>query len=345
MTTTPSSRIHGVDLSGFGKQLGYLAIDHSNNEFDAAVIPVPIAVIAGGVGPTALLVAGTHGDEYEGQILLHELIRQINPADVTGRIIILPALNLLAVRQGTRVSDVDDANLNRSMPGDPHGGPTDQIASIVSSELLPLADFMIDIHSGGSKSIYVPSTFVYAGPTEDAWQQKVDAVNAMNLPYAIVVEPGLKSGSLSSAADLAGVWMISTELGGAGTIDPKILDRARAGLRHLLDVVGVLPGDNVSKPASEESDASTSWIALESGSAIHSTVAGLFEPTVELGQSVVTGQLLGRVHFIEELGRRAEEFSAPFDGIVAVTRHPTLVTPGSALINIAIPMKGPHHRP
>lgn len=339
-----SSQIHGIDLDAPGKQCGYFAVDHSNNEFDAAVIPVPIAVITGGVGPTTLLVAGTHGDEYEGQILLHELIRQIDPAHVTGRIIILPALNLLAVRQGTRVSGVDGANLNRTMPGDPYGGPAEQIANIVATELLPLADFMIDIHSGGSNSVYLPSTFVYAGPTESAWQKKVDAVNAINLPYAIVVEPGLKSGSLSGAADAAGVWMISTELGGSGTIDSKILARARTGLRHLLAAVGVLPDDGPAKPAGEKTDSSTVWVALESDSTIHSTVSGLFEPTVELGQSVEVGQLIGRVHFIEELGRSAEEFSAPFDGIVAVTRHPTLVAPGSALINIAIPMKGPHQR-
>ena len=342
--THTSSRIHGIDLSAPGKQYGHLVVDHSNNEFDAAVIPVPVVVIAGGIGPTALLVAGTHGDEYEGQVLLHELIRHIDPAQVTGRIIILPALNLLAVRQGTRVSDVDGANLNRSMPGDPRGGPVDQIANILSTELLPLADFMIDIHSGGSKSVYLPSTFVYGGPTESAWQKKVDAVNAMNLPYAIVVKPGLKSGSLSGAADSAGVWMISTELGGAGTIDPKILGRARTGLRHLLGVVGVLPGESPADSLGGGAGTSTSWIALESDSAIHSTASGLFEPTVQLGQTVVTGELIGRIHFIEELTRSPAEFFAQFDGIVAVIRHPSLVVPGSALIDIAIPMKGPQQR-
>lgn len=31
---------------------------------------VGVAVICSGAGPTALLVAGTHGDEYEGQLIL-----------------------------------------------------------------------------------------------------------------------------------------------------------------------------------------------------------------------------------------------------------------------------------
>lgn len=336
MTATTRSLICGIDFEAPGKHFGHLVVDHSNNEFDAAVIPVPIVVMSGSVGPTALLVAGTHGDEYEGQVLLQELIREIDPAQVTGRIIVLPALNLLAVRQGARVSDVDGVNLNRSMPGDPFGGPANQVANILATELLPLADFMIDIHSGGSKSVYVPSTFVYSGPTEQAWQRKITAVDAMDLPFAIVVEPSLKAGSLSGAADAAGVWMISTELGGAGTIDPQVLSQARSGLRRLLDVVGVLPGNSrVDGIAGSQ----TSWITLEPDSAIISTVSGLFEPTVELGQSVAAGQLVGRVHFIEELSRSPEEFFAPYDGIVAVTRHPTPVVPGSALINIAIPMK------
>ena len=67
-----------------------------------AVIPSPIAVLSGGVkGPTALLIAGTHGDEYEGQILLQELHRGIDPAEVSGRLIVLPALNIAAVKGRT----------------------------------------------------------------------------------------------------------------------------------------------------------------------------------------------------------------------------------------------------
>lgn len=133
-------RIVGIDFAAPGKQLGHLAIVHSDNEHDGAVIPVPIAVISGlngTAGPTILLTAGTHGDEYEGQVLLHELIRGIDPAQVHGRIIVLPSLNLPAVREGRRVSQVDGANLNRALPGNSAGGPTDQIAQIIEGLLLP----------------------------------------------------------------------------------------------------------------------------------------------------------------------------------------------------------------
>ncbi|MGN6404563.1 succinylglutamate desuccinylase [Sinomonas sp.] len=334
-------RIPGIDFDGFGKQLGYLEVEHSDNENDAAVIPSPIAVIRGGRGPTVLLTAGTHGDEYEGQVLLQELIRSLGPDDLDGRLIILPALNISAVREGRRVSEVDGVNLNRALPGRKDGGPAQQIASIVAEDLIPMADYVIDIHSGGSASEYVPSAFVYLGPTEELWAEKISAVEAFNVPYSVVVKPMLKAGSISSAADRAGVPMISAELGGCGTVSLPILARARKGLRSLLAHWGVLR--NGSRTPREP----VRWVELGAGSAVRSTMAGLMEPLVELGQSVSAGDVVARVHSVEELDRPAKDFHAPLGGVVAVVRHPALVNVGTTLVNIAVdhgttPPKGDH---
>ena len=42
---------------------------------------IPIAVIRGASGPTALLTGGNHGDEYEGPIALFDLARTLDPAE------------------------------------------------------------------------------------------------------------------------------------------------------------------------------------------------------------------------------------------------------------------------
>jgi predicted deacylase len=327
-------RIPGIDFAAVGKQLGYLEIEHSDNENDAAVIPSPIAVLSGGDGPTVLLIAGTHGDEYEGQILLQELIRSVDPDDVTGRLIILPALNIAAVREGSRVSSVDRVNLNRALPGRADGGPAQQIASIVAGELIPMADFVMDIHSGGIASEYVPSAFVYQGPTPELWAAKSAAVAAFNAPYSVVVKPMLKAGSISGAADQAGVPMISTELGGRGTVSLPILNRARKGLRSLLGHWGVLK--DAAASGSSDAGAPIRWVELTAESPVHSTMAGLFEPVVELGQKVRAGDLVARVHSVEELDRPSKDFFAPIDGVVAIVRHPALVNVGTTVVNIAV---------
>lgn len=332
--TTRIPRIPGIDFDAVGTQFGYLGVEYSNNEYDAAVIPSPIAVISGSPGPTVLLTAGTHGDEYEGQLLLHELIRDLSADDVTGRLIVLPALNLLAVRESSRVSTADGANLNRALPGDPVGTPTQQIASILSGELIPMADFLLDIHSGGSTSEYLPSAFVYAGPTPERWAQKAAAVEALGLPDAIVVKPMLKPGSLSGAGDLAGIPTISTELGGGGTVSVPALTRARAGLRRLLRHWGVLRS---AEPHGESGGPERiRWLGLGPGSEIVSSMAGLFEPCVVLGQAVQAGDVVAKVWSIEELDRPARVFVAAVTGTVAVVRRPTKVDVGTALVSIAV---------
>src|SRR5438874_10063061 len=50
--------------------------------------PIPIAQIsnrgANGSDPTVLLMGGNHGDEYEGQVALGRLIRELEPGEVQG---------------------------------------------------------------------------------------------------------------------------------------------------------------------------------------------------------------------------------------------------------------------
>lgn len=326
----PAAAFTGIDFSATGRQLGYGHVVHSDNVHDGAVIPVPLAVISSGPGPVALLVAGTHGDEYEGQVLAHELIRDLDPARLSGTVIIVPAANSPAVRSAARVSPIDAGNLNRSYPGRADGGPTEQVAALIAGALLPRADFVIDMHSGGSNSTYLPCAFIYRGPDEELWGAKLRTARLLGLPYVMVVAPMLEPGSLSSAGDLAGIPTISTELSGAGTVDRHALEAMRRGMPRLLADLGILQEDTAG-PAHAEPQ----WLELVPESPVTSTAAGLFEPLVDLGQTVRAGQPVARVHFIDELDRAPRPFHARVDGVVAIMRRPTLVAPGTHLLHIA----------
>ncbi|WP_237393935.1 succinylglutamate desuccinylase/aspartoacylase family protein [Pseudarthrobacter sp. ATCC 49987] len=331
-------QLAGIDWSRSGLQLGYGRVRHSDNVYDGSVIPIPIAVISSGDGPTVLLVAGTHGDEYEGQILLHELARTLTPDHVRGTLILVPSANHAAVSAGTRVSPIDNGNLNRSYPGEPDGSPTGQVAHLIGRGLLPRVDVVIDLHSGGSNSTYVSCMFLYRGPTPALWTRKVAAARAMALPYTLVVPPRLEPGSLSTAGDDAGILTLSTELGGGGTVDRSVLGRARTGLAALLAGTGVLYSDPAKVLAHQEPErvrSQTVWIELVDDSAVTTNVGGLFEPLVDLGQFVRAGEPVGKVHFLDELDRPPREFAAAVDGVAAIIRRPTLVRPGCHLVHVA----------
>ena len=83
--------------------------------------------IKNGEGPTLVIMAGNHGDEYEGQIAISNLALTFEPGDILGRLILLPMVNAPAGEAGSRTSPIDNGNLNRLFPGNASGCPTEMI--------------------------------------------------------------------------------------------------------------------------------------------------------------------------------------------------------------------------
>src|SRR5436305_5997259 len=228
-----------IDLDGSGKQTGFLRRPHSVHRSAYGWIPIPIAQISNtggnGAGPRILLMAGNHGDELEGQVALGKLIRSLGPAEVRGRIIILPSANFPAAMAGTRTSPLDQGNLNRSFPGDPAGGPTAQIAYYIESELLPRCDFVLDTHSGGSSLTYLPSTLGRRPDTPEALDRAIELMRIFGAPVAYLVDGGgWGDMTLTAAAHRVGIRHMSTELAGGGQETPTALRNAADGVRRVL---------------------------------------------------------------------------------------------------------------
>ena len=182
MTKVRSRIATDIDFERPGKQTGYLMLPFSRPDSAYGRILMPVIVIANGTGPTALLIAGNHGDEFEGQIALAKLARDLAPDRVHGRVIILPAANLPAAEAGNRNSPLDSGNLNREFPGDPDGGPTQMIAHFIESVLLPMADYAVDLHSGGVSLVYSPCALVRESGPVDRIVRTMAAQDAFGAP-------------------------------------------------------------------------------------------------------------------------------------------------------------------
>ena len=83
-----------------GKATGFVRVPHSVHRSAYGWIPIPIVRIKNGDGPNVLMQAGNHGDEWEGQIGLGNLIRSLEPKDIKGRLVILPSANFPAAMAG-----------------------------------------------------------------------------------------------------------------------------------------------------------------------------------------------------------------------------------------------------
>src|ERR1051326_4141979 len=102
-----------VDFDRPGKQHGFIGVPYSYNLAGWANLMIPVTVIANGNGRTALVMAGNHGDEYPGQVAILKLMRELQPEQVRGRLILIPTLNQPACKAATRLSPLDGNNMNR----------------------------------------------------------------------------------------------------------------------------------------------------------------------------------------------------------------------------------------
>jgi len=327
----------GIDFDKPGRQVGFLDLPHSPHGDAWGTIRIPLAVIANGDGPTVILEGGNHGDEYEGPITLGELIRDLDPKSINGRLIFIPAINLPAVAAGTRTSPIDGLNFNRTFPGDPLGTPTQQISNWVNDLLFPLADAFIDLHSGGLSLQIIPSAIIEPAEDPAHLRRNVEAAVAFGAPMSVVIGNRGDPRTATASAVRAGLTAVGTEMAGAGTVTIEALALCRRGVRNVLAHLGVLPRPAAAAPAA----APPVFEIPDRGGHLLATVDGVFEPFHELGTTVSAGQPAGRIHCLINPAQPPVELTYGVSGVLYGRRHPGRVTPGNCCAVVVIPFKAP----
>ena len=325
-----------IDLQREGAQQGYLRLPHSVHRSAYGWIPIPVASVKNGTGPTVLVMAGNHGDEYEGQIIVSRLIRELKPEQVRGQVILLPMANYPAAAAGNRVSPLDEGNLNRSFPGDPGGTPTQIIADYIENNLMKGCSYVVDLHSGGSSLLYHGGCLLALDPGSEEGRVQLRSLMAhFGVPHACLLQKANPVSS-SSAARRQGALAFISELGGAGMVNPEILNSAWAGVMNFLVRVGVLEPD-----AAPQVPSATAMKFLSIHPVRHHVYAyeaGIFEPLVALGDEVSEGQLVARLHHPDTPGRVPSAVYAAGSGMVLCQRVPALSQRGDCLYQLAEPV-------
>jgi len=326
----PSPITATVDFAAPGKQHGFLRLPYSRDDSAWGSVTIPIAVVRGAAGPTALLTGGNHGDEYEGPLALFDLARTLDPAEVTGAVVIVPALNAPAFRAGTRTSPIDRGNLNRSFPGRPDGTVTEKIADYVTRHLLPMADLVLDFHSGGKTLDFLPFCAAHILPDEAQAARGFAAVEAFGAPFSVRMLEIDNVGMFDTTAEDMGKTFVTTELGGGGTARAATVAIARRGVANLLRHAGLLAGPPEPAP--------TTWLDMPSGDCFaFAEDDGLIEPALDLGAPVAAGDLLARVHPVTRTGLAPSELRARLSGLLVARHFPGLVKAGDCAAVVAVP--------
>ena len=283
-------------------------------------------VIAGSQeGPHLLITGGVHGDEFEAMGTIRRLIQTITPENLRGRLTLVPVVNEAAFWRGERTAE-DNLDLARTCPGRPDGSITERTAHAVS-ELIRSADYFIDLHSGGNVMRVSPMSGYVLHRDAKVLDAQRRMAKAFNLPIVWGTSPDLDGRTLSVARD-AGVPAMYTEWQGSGECDPAGVNAEYEGCLNVLGELGMMvrePPPSLIKHICEDHREQSGHMQVN----YPAPMAGFFEPSVNLEQSVKSGEPLGIV--TDFLGERTETILLTQTGIVLTLRAFSRVDKGDCL--------------
>jgi hypothetical protein len=272
---------------------------------------IPVVVVRGAKpGPVLALVSGAHGTEYASIIALEKVIEELDPAQVSGTVIIVPLLNIASFEQKVpHVNPVDGKSMNRYYPGKMDGTQTDRVSYVVTKQIVERCDYLVDYHGGDLDENLRP--YAYWPKPGDAKHDAIthDMVLAFGLDHIIVWSDRPKdpaaSRYLDNTANTRGKPAIAVEAGYSGTVQPNDVALLANGTLSLMRYLKMLPG----APTVVEHPV---WLGKVD--TVSSEQAGIFYPVVQRGTYVEAGMKIGYV--TDYFGKTIYEAHAPVAGVV-----------------------------
>jgi uncharacterized protein len=298
---------------------------------DGSPVSLPVVLIEGAHdGPTLFLQAGIHGDELTGIAVCQQVLADIDPAQLSGRVAAVPVVNLPAFLTRTRGWVNEERwliDLNRSWPGTASGLMTHRIANVLFEQFIKEADFTIDLHSALDGCNIAP--FVYVQPNSDAngtLAVRERHANAFGAPYvyyggaAAQLGTSNMSQSLSFQADAAGIATMTAEMGESRRVTWEFVPIGVRGVKNVMKTMGMIEGEP------EFGEAPRAFTGFD---IVHVSRGGLLRIDVDLRDEVTAGQRLGAV--VDVFGHTVEVLESPSDGFVLRTMRLGSVATGGEI--------------
>jgi predicted deacylase len=300
-------RVGSASATPGQKATGYLAVPAG---VDAGT-NIPVVVVNGAKpGKVLALVSGAHGTEYVSIIAIEKLIAKLDPAELTGTVILVPLVNIASFEQKVpHVNPIDNKSMNRFYPGKADGTQTERASYLITKQVVDECDYLIDYHGGDLDESLRP--YAYWGPTGQPVQDRIskEMVLAFGLDHIIIwsERPSDPSATryLDNTATVRGKPSIVVEAGHAGTVETDDVNLLVDGTLSTMRALKMLPGE----PRVIENPV---WI--EKLSDVLADGPGIWYPLVKRSTYVSAGMKLGTI--TDYFGKVIAEPRAPVSGVV-----------------------------
>ncbi|MBM3773875.1 MAG: hypothetical protein FJW37_01785 [Acidobacteria bacterium] len=326
----------GIDFDRPGKH-HYNVAFHLDSSWGYSL--VPLTVINGQRGSSAgsrgvVAFGGTHGNEWEGQVAVKRLCRDLDPAEISGCVILIPQLSQSACVANTRISPLDGVNMNRAFPGSPRGTISYRISNFVKTRVFPKVQVVLDIHSGGNEGGFPICTSFHPIPDPKLRAEIAEVAALFDTPFIMIYSSQMASGLLTDEAEAERKVTIGGEFGFGESVNRWGTLHAYEGIKNVLRHYRMLPG----KPVKIDRRRSTRPRVVQAPNLedyVPCPRDGIWEPLVDLGGEVKQGDLLGRLHDFGDHTAEPLELRAHRTGVVLMMHFPAESAKGVTLYVIA----------
>ncbi len=283
---------------------------------------LPVTLIKGEYpGKTVLISAGMHSGEYLGVPALSNICRQMDPQKMHGSVIAFHCLNISGLyAHSDALFPEDGGNLNRCFPGDENGTVSQRIAAFMTKEVLPHADFIIDLHSGGLGEPLTPCLFYPV--QKSVKEESLNIAASLTLPYLLPSES--RVGMFSYAANVMHIPGLLLERGYSGICEETWIREYEEDLRRALSALNVIAYEYETIP--QHLFEKVIYMEFEE--------QGIWQCRIHAEDEVRKGDLLGIVYDL--FGNPVHEYRSDYDGIVMYHRGGITAHTGDLLTAVAL---------
>ncbi|MCX6620445.1 MAG: succinylglutamate desuccinylase/aspartoacylase family protein [Acidobacteria bacterium] len=326
-----------IDFARPGKQ-HYQVAFHLDGAWGYSLVPLTVinGLLPAPEGmelPGVAVIGGTHGDEYEGQVAVKRLGYELDPARMSGCVILIPQLSESACRAGKRCSPLDGVNMNRAFPGDPRGTLSSRIAAFLKRTIFPRVRVVLDLHSGGDEDKFAHLVSFHEIPDARQRAETAEVAALFDTPFIFLYSKDMASGLLTDEAEGEGKITIGTELGCGSSTNPVGVRHAYEGVKNVLRHYGMLDGE-IARVAPERAAAPRFVRAPHLDSYAPCPCDGIWEPLVEPGVDVKGGELIGRIHDFDDHSSAPLEIRAHRSGVLIAMFYRAVCAKGLTLFVI-----------
>jgi predicted deacylase len=324
---TPASITVGTAVATPGKVVyGQLAVPAGSD----AATTIGVAVINGAKpGKVVAFVSGAHGTEYASVVALTRLIARINPATLSGTVIVVPLLNVASFEQMTpHVNPVDRKGMNAGYPGSAAGTQTERALALVAAQIVKPADVIVDLHGGDIDEDLRPYSYWTRTGNAKLDEESRTLALAFGLDHVIVRDVDLtnpaSTRSLSGFSMAQGKTALVAEAGRSGLVLDADVNALVNGCLNLLGSLKMM-----TRPATPA--VKTVWVG--SPNAITADKAGMFFATARRDTIVQKDAPIG--YTTDYVGQRTGEIHASVTGLITYIRGVPSMPAGATIVSIS----------